>query len=114
VAWVLEYRMTTDLFWTPAKGDKVQLKPAQLQRCKYLPGVSGPHTVISDISRIDCRGELVQMVWITPDGPVTRRTDAKGRVREERPNYQSPVNVQDIEPYDATQQPQAQQKTRKS
>ncbi len=87
-----------DLFWEPAVGDKVRFRTASMSRHGGLIGSDGPHTVVRDAGSIESNGETFRMFWITADGPVTYRTDTKGRRHEIRPTMQTPVCLQDIEP----------------
>lgn len=90
--------MTTDLFWEPAVGDKVRIRQSAMWRHRGITGSDGPHTVIKDAGTIESAGVPFRMFWITRDGPVTHRVDAKGRRQEIRPTSQSPVCLDEIEP----------------
>lgn len=88
----------TDLFWEPAVGEKVRIRQSAMWRHRGVIGSDGPHTVISDAGSIESNGEFFRMFWITRDGPISYRTDAKGRRHEIKPSSQTPVCLQDIEP----------------
>lgn len=91
--------MNTDLFWEPAVTDKVQFRKSALWRHGGIAGSEGPHTVVKDAGTVEYKGEHFRMFWITADGPVRYRTDTKGRRHEIRPSSQTPVCLEDIEPY---------------
>lgn len=93
--------MSIDLFWEPKIGDKVRWKKCALKRHGGLIGSDGPHTVVRDAGTLTCAGESFRMFWITADGPITFRTDAKGRRHEIRPTSQSPACLDDIEPVES-------------
>lgn len=87
--------MSTDLFWEPAVGEKVKFRQSAMWRRGGTQGADGPHTVVSDAGSIDGH----RMFWVTPDGPVTYRTDTKGRRHEIRPTSQTPTCLDEIEPF---------------
>ncbi len=88
-----------DLFWVPDVGDKVRICKSAMWRHRGIAGSDGPHTVISDAGSIQSNGDVFRMFWVTRDGPITYRTDAKGRRHEIKPSSQVPVCLEDIEPF---------------
>lgn len=91
--------MTTDLFWVPAVGDKVKFRQSAMWRRGGTAGADGAHTVISDAGTVENSGQAYRMFWLTADGPVTYRTDKKGRRHEIKPTSSTPACLDEIEPF---------------
>jgi hypothetical protein len=87
-----------DMFWKPAKGDLVLIKPGtHAAWFKSAADLLIPRRCLEDVTHVEGH----PMVWAVAIGPIRRRTLANGRVIEEGPNNQQPFMVEELMPYEA-------------
>jgi hypothetical protein len=97
----VEQRVNGDLFWHPKVGERVLIRPgSHAAQFKTAASLAIRQEVTKDAGEVDGH----PMVWITPTGPVTYRTDKRGRQIADKPTHQTPVLVEELMP---TQDPAA-------
>lgn len=86
---------TADLFWSPKAGDLVI--PRHQGSDIYCSPEQAKHP-LRIVRRCDLDG--VPMAWVEPTGPVIVTQIKGGQPRTSKPNWQSPVLVERLLPYE--------------